>query len=118
LFNGNEKLLSDINLKFIKGICEILNIKTEIIDSKKLNLSGDKNQRLIDACKKLNATHYLSGKAAQSYIDLMFFEENNITVEWMDYIHYQEYPQLFPPFEMGVSVIDSILNIGNKNIFL
>jgi hypothetical protein len=118
LFNGNEKLLSDINLKFIKGICEMLNIKTEIIDSKELNLSGDKNQRLIEACYKLNATHYLSGKAAQSYIDLMFFEENNITVEWMDYSHYQEYPQLFPPFEMGVSVIDSILNIGNKNIFL
>jgi hypothetical protein len=117
LFEGNEKLLSEINLKFIKGFCEILNIKTILINSSELKLEGDKNQRLIDACQKLNASSYLSGKAAQSYLDTDLFLTNNIQVEWMDYNHLSDYPQLYPPFKMGVSILDTILNIGNKNIF-
>ncbi len=117
LYEGNEKLLSEINLKFIKGFCDILNIKTKLINSSDLKLEGDKNQRLIDACQKLNASSYLSGKAAQSYLDSDLFLKNNIKVEWMDYNHLSDYPQLYPPFNMGVSILDTILNIGNNNIF-
>jgi hypothetical protein len=117
LYEGNEKLLSEINLKFIKGFCDILNIKTKLINSSDLKLEGDKNRRLIDACQKLKASSYLSGKAAQSYLDSDLFLKNNIQVEWMDYTHLSDYPQLYPPFNMGVSIIDTILNIGNKNIF-
>lgn len=110
LYEGDEILLSEINLKFIKGICEMLNIQTEIVNSRELELKGDKNQRLIDACKKLNATNYLSGKAAQSYLDVNLFKKNNIEVEWMDYDHLTEYPQLYPPFEHGVTILDLIFN--------
>jgi len=88
-----------------------------LIDSRDLKLEGDKNQRLIDACQKLNASSYLSGKAAQSYLDEDLFANNNIEVEWMDYSHLSEYQQLYLPFNMGVSIIDTILNLGNKNIF-
>jgi len=117
LYNGNEMLLSEINLKFIKGFCDILNIKTNLIDSRELKLEGDKNQRLINACHKLNATSYLSGKTAQCYLDEYLFVKNNIKLEWMDYSHLTEYHQLYPPYNVGVSIIDTILNIGNKNIF-
>ena len=47
----NTENLSEINLLFIKKINSILDIKSEIIDSKSLKLSGDKNDRLIDAVK-------------------------------------------------------------------
>lgn len=117
LYEGNETLLSEINLKFINGFCDILNIKTKLIDSRHLKLEGNKNQRLIDSCKKLNATSYLSGKAAQGYLDGELFDKNNIKVEWMDYTHLSEYNQIYPPFNMSVSIIDTILHIGNKNIF-
>ena len=117
LYEGNETLLSEINLKFIRGFCEILNINTNIIDSKDLKLKGDKNERLVDACQKLNATSYLSGKAAQKYLNNDMFSQQNIEVQWMDYCHLSEYKQLYPPFNMGVSIIDTLLNIGNKNIF-
>jgi hypothetical protein len=39
LYEGNEILLSEINLKFIKGICKILNIQTQIIDSMQVALN-------------------------------------------------------------------------------
>ena len=111
--------LSEINLKFIKLINEILEIKTEIIDSTSLELKGDKNQRLIEAIEKLNGTHYISGPAAQSYMDMDAFAAKNITVEWMDYQNYPEYHQQHPPFSHGVSVLDLIFNEGaNSKNFL
>jgi hypothetical protein len=107
--------LSEINLKFIRLINEILEIDTEIIDSTILSLVGDKNERLIEAITKLNGTHYISGPAAQSYMDVNTFEANNITVEWMDYQNYPEYNQQHPPFSHGVTVVDLIFNEGKKS---
>jgi hypothetical protein len=104
--------LSEINQMFIKKINEILEIKTETIDSRSLDLSGDKNERLINAVKKLNGTHYISGPAAKSYLDLNKFESESIQVEWVDYNGYPEYSQLFGAFKHNVSVIDLIFNEG------
>ena len=33
-------------------------------------------------------------------------------MEFVEYAGYKEYPQLFPPFEHGVSVIDVLFNVG------
>ena len=110
----NTDLLSEINLKFIYAVNDILGIKTQIIDSLSLNLSGNKNERLVDAVLKLNGTHYLSGPSAKNYLDTKLFEENNIQVEWMDYSSYSDYKQLYGPFMKHVSVIDYIFNTSNK----
>lgn len=111
--------LSEINRLFIEKICTILAIETKIIDSRELNLEGDKVGRLIDACKKLNATKYISGPSAKNYINEVLFNENNIEIEWMDYADYKEYNQLYPPFEHGVSILDLIFNEGpNARSFL
>jgi hypothetical protein len=106
------KNLSEINLLLIKGINRILGIDTVIIDSRTLNLSGDKNNRLIEAVKKLNGTHYISGPAAKSYINTESFESESIKVEWMDYSFYPEYTQLFGEFKHNVSILDLIFNVG------
>ncbi len=111
--------LSEINRLFIEKICEICEIKTKIIDSRELKLEGDKVGRLMDACKKLNATKYISGPAAKNYMNEALFSENNIELEWMDYNNYKEYNQLYPPFEHGVCILDLIFNEGpNARSFL
>jgi hypothetical protein len=112
--NIASKSLSEINITFIRKINEFLGIKTEIIDSRVLTLHGDKNQRLIQALKQLNGTTYLSGPSAKSYLDEESFCKESITIEWMDYSNYPEYPQQFPPFVHNVSVLDLILNMGTK----
>ncbi|KAA1247229.1 WbqC family protein [Aquimarina sp. RZ0] len=112
-------LLSEINKQFIFEICDILDIKTPIINSRELSLAGDANERLIDACKKLKAETYISGPAAKDYIKEILFKENDITLEWIDYSGYPEYTQMSTPFEHGVSVLDLIFNQGNQaNSFL
>ena len=106
--------LSDINLQLIKEVCGILNIDTEIVNSRGLNLSGDKNERLIDACVKLEANHYISGPAAKDYLQEDMFAQESIEVEWMDYSQFEAYDQLSTPFEHGVSVLDVIFNMGPR----
>lgn len=108
----NSKFLSVINHNFIQFICDYLNIETRIIDSRELNLQGDRSSRLLDACEKLNATHYLSGPSAKDYLDTALFKSQNIEVEWMEYKDYPEYNQLHPPFEHGVSILDMLFNLG------
>jgi hypothetical protein len=108
----SRELLTEINVGMIRTLCELLGITTKIMDSRELDVVGDRNSRLLDACKKLGATHYLSGPAAQGYLDLALFEEGGIEVNWMDYSGYAEYNQLFPPFVHGVSVLDLLFNAG------
>lgn len=114
VYENTTNNLSQINRALIEVICSILKINTKIICSRTLNLTGNKQERLIKACKILKADTYLSGNAAKSYINEIVFEQNNIQVEWMNYSNYKEYHQLFPPFEHGVSILDLIFNEGPK----
>lgn len=104
--------ISEINQIFIKKINQILDIKTEILDSRTLNLTGDRNERLVDAVKKLKGTHYISGPAARNYLDVKKFESESIQVEWFDYTGYPEYSQLYGQFQHSVSILDLIFNVG------
>lgn len=108
----STKWLSELNIAFIRMVCKLLKIKTLIIDSASLDLYGDKSERLLLACKKLNATTYLTGPAAKEYLDVKLFTQENIQVEWMNYSNYREYNQLFPPFVHNVTVLDLIFNMG------
>lgn len=111
-FSISTEQLSAINHHFIVAICDLLNIKTKLSWSTEYQTSSDRNQRLIDICQQLGATHYLSGPAAKSYLDEALFNQAGIQVCYMNYSGYREYPQFHPPFEHGVSILDLILNTG------
>lgn len=113
--NCHERKLSDVNLRFLRAICDILNIKTTISWSSDYDLTDGINQRLIDLCRQAGATRYLSGPTAQNYLDETAFAEAGIEVAYMDYAGYREYKQLFPPFTHEVSVLDLIFNEGPES---
>lgn len=110
--NNNEKYLSRVNYNFLKVICDFLNIKTNIRWSGEFELLEDRNERLLNICKKCNATDYYSGPAAKAYMDLSLFERENIKVHWFDYSGYPEYRQLHGEFTHAVSILDLIFNEG------
>jgi len=116
--NDNYANLSSMNISLIKKICsEILDIRTVFRDSREFDLQGKKENRMLELLKKVEATHYLSGPAAKSYIDEQNFADKNIKLEWMDYSGYPEYKQLFGKFEHAVSVLDLIFNVGSDSAF-
>lgn len=112
LYTGEEiKKLSEFNIQSIKLLCEVLGIKTSFVNSSDLDASGSKDDRLIDICKKVNATEYLSGPAAKDYIDPEKFKKAGITLKYIDY-NYPQYDQLHGDFDHYVSVLDLVFTCG------
>jgi len=117
--DNQEHYLSKINYKFIIAICEIMDIKTKIIWSTEFDMKEDRTERLVDICKKCNATDYYSGPAAKAYLDECQFNRENINVHYFDYSGYPAYHQLYGEFHHEVSIIDLLFNEGpNAKKFL
>lgn len=108
-----EKYLSAVNLRFIRVVAALLGITTPIVSSRDIPGGGDRNERLLDICLSAGADSYLSGPAARGYLDEAKFSGAGVTVNWMDYSGYPEYPQLHgAPFIHEVSVLDLLLCVG------
>ena len=111
--------LSKINYLFLNNMCEILGITTPIFWSHQFDLPAERQERLVEICRALDANQYLSGPSAKSYLNDDYFAEQGISVSYSDYSNYPEYTQLYPPFEHYVSIIDLIFNEGpNASKFL
>jgi hypothetical protein len=104
--------LSAMNRQFLEAICKVLQINTRISNNWDYQLIEGKTERLVSICQQASATEYISGPAARSYLDHMLFVHNGIKVTWFDYAGYPEYPQLWGPFEHGVSILDLLFNCG------
>lgn len=106
--------LSELNQYLIKKISrDLLDLPTEFHDSREYNLSGHKLERLLELVTKAGADRYVSGPAAKDYIDPARFAAAGVELVWKDYSGYPEYPQRYPPFEHGVSILDLLFNVGH-----
>ena len=104
--------LSSLNRSLIEAISALLGTTTKISNSWDYTLTDGKTQRLVDLCKQIGATEYVSGPAARSYIDENAFSEQGIKLTWFDYSGYPEYSQLWGAFVHGVSILDLLFNCG------
>jgi hypothetical protein len=111
--------LSQLNRTLIEGVCLYLGIQTRITNSWDYQLVDGKTARLASLCIQANATEYVSGPAAQSYIDESVFDQSNIDLTWFEYGSYPEYPQLYGLFQHHVSILDLLFNCGpNSRLFM
>jgi len=111
---AQKKLLSDVNFMFISEACSMLGINTKIRWSSEFNLLDGKTERLLDLCKQVGATRYISGPSARDYIVESLFFKESIDLRWMNYRDYPEYPQKFGGFQHSVSILDLIFNLGTE----
>ena len=107
-----EDYLSRINYLFLTEICQMLGIDTKISWSSDYTLSDGKTERLVNLVRDSGGTEYLSGPAAQDYIEPELFADAGIKLTYMNYDGYPEYPQLFGAFEHAVSILDLLFNTG------
>ena len=109
---GELELLSNVNRLLLQTLCGLLAIKTPLTDSRDYLGEGAKTDRLLSLCRAASATRYISGPSAKAYIEDGKFTAAGVELAYADYGGYPEYPQLFPPFEHAVSVIDLLFNAG------
>ena len=109
---GQLKYLSEINHLFFVEMNRLLGIRTPLRRSMEFQLPEGKSERLVCLCRELEATEYLSGPAAKSYLDVSRFTDQGIHVRWANYDDYPTYTQCFDGFEHHVSAVDLLLNLG------
>jgi hypothetical protein len=112
---AQPRLLTDINQIFLGGIAKYLGLKTRIVADTHYPAQGQKTERLVGIAKAAGATSYLSGPSARDYLDEAQFAAEGITVEWMKYEGYPEYPQINGAFVHEVSVLDLLFNLGKES---
>lgn len=109
---AHEPSLSEVNHRLITLVCGWFGITTPITWSMNYPQREGKSERLISICEAAGADFYLSGPAAQDYMDLATFERAGIKVAFADYSGYPEYPQPHGPFEHAVTALDLLFHTG------
>jgi len=106
-------MLSDFTINLCIYLARELGIhNTQFCRSSELiGIEGTKTDRLISILKSVNATNYISGPSAKDYIETEKFVASGLSIEYMSY-DYPIYPQLYPPFETQVSIIDLLFMTG------
>jgi hypothetical protein len=104
--------LTDVNRHFLTGIAEFLGVGTPITLSFDYEPEHARTERLLDLCVKSGATEYVSGPAARAYLEEDLFRERGIDVSWFEYGPYGGYPQVHPPFDPQVSILDLMFCTG------
>lgn len=94
---------------------EQMNIKTQIISDSSLEpLPDDKNLRVLNICKILNADEYITGPVADQYLNYRLFLNHGVEIKVMDYAQYPDYPQNGKFHSHNVSVLDWITSVDVK----
>lgn len=105
--------LVQIDRHLIETISRMIGIQTRFVDSKQMDLKGDRVARLINVLKQLGASTYISGPSAKDYLtgSEQLFEEQNIKLVYKNYSGYPPYRQMAEPFSHAVSILDLLVNV-------
>ena len=105
--------LVDLDLAVTAAMCRWFGLSRTVVRSSQLDVRGEQSERLVRLCQRFGARRYVSGNAAQEYLDTAMFEREGIRVEWQNFVH-PTYPQQHGEFVPYLSAIDLLLNCGDE----
>lgn len=112
LYDRRPTLLAEFTIETTMVLAGLLGIEgTRFIRSSELNVTGAKTDRLLAILQAVGATHYISGPSAEGYLETEKLAALGVSWEYMRY-EYPEYPQLYPPYDPQVSVLDLLFMVG------
>jgi hypothetical protein len=106
--------LVDLNYAVLTLLAGWLGVTTPIVMASELGIGGGRSERLLAICRHFGATRYLSGDAAETYLDLQMFTTAGVEVEWQRFQH-PVYPQQHGAFVPYLSAADLIMNCGPES---
>jgi hypothetical protein len=115
IYSRRDGAIADFTIETTKLLARALGISgTRFMRSSEMTgVGGQKTERLIQILTRVGADQYLSGPSARAYIEPEKFEAAGIRLEFVQY-DYPEYPQLYPPFDPHVTILDLLFMVGSK----
>jgi hypothetical protein len=116
-YERRDAFLADFTIALSIALARELGItSTRFLRSSEMSeIEGRKTDRVIHILKRVGATHYICGPSAASYMEPDKFDAAGIPFEYMQY-NYPEYPQLYPPFDPHVTILDLLFMTGKDAI--
>jgi hypothetical protein len=115
LLSKEYRYLIDLLSSTTALLKEWLDITTPVLYSSQLPCSRTKGDLILELCKQVGATRYLSGPNGRDYINESRFSEQGVGVEYHDYeqpTYHQTLPVRSEGFLSNLSVIDLLFNQG------
>lgn len=115
IYKGNYETLFQINQTFLLYLLRRLEIQTPIIRMSELQVTGNKSELVLNICKSVQATEYISGSGGRVYMDLDSFKRENIQVTFKEGV-IPRYHQSNGEFIEGLSILDMLFNVEINEI--
>lgn len=113
MFSGEYEKLVELNLKIIRYVAGLLEIRTRMVRLSELDIQARGTALIIEICRRLGADRYLSQATAAKYLDAELFRQADIGL-----LTFQPpcpiYPQLWGDFIPNLSILDLLFNCGPK----
>lgn len=105
--------LSDLCWEMLLNFNRMLGIETPIVRASSLaNVSGSKSSLILNLCRSVGATAYLSGSLGLQYLELEEFDAADIDVVFQEFKH-PVYAQNYSGFEPYMGIVDLLCNVEN-----
>jgi hypothetical protein len=112
-YERHDQFLADFTIDLTVALARQMGINhTRFMRASELSgIDGEKTDRLVQLLTKVGAKHYISGPSAKDYLEEEKIKSEGLTLEYMEY-DYPEYPQLYPPFDPNVTILDLLFMTG------
>ncbi|WP_420349346.1 WbqC family protein [Pelagibius sp.] len=107
--------LADLNAAGLKIFMEALTLNKTVLSSSEMDCRETKDKLILELCRKVGATTYLSGPFGRDYLNPVDFEAAGVELLIHDYDHPQ-YNQSFDGFEPYMSTLDLLFNHGTGSL--
>ncbi len=111
-------LLAPLNSHLLDVVCRGFGVPAKTVQSSTLGVEGKGTERIVEICRRLNATQYLTGAfAAAGHLDAHLFADAGITVVTQAW-ECPRYRQPFPAlgFVPDLSCVDLLFNEGPDSL--
>lgn len=119
LYKEEWYLLSDLNEFIIRCITRELGLNNiKLVRASELRVSGSGERLILDICREVGATKYISGISGIGGRGTAFeseFSKEGIEVIYQEFYH-PIYEQVYKPFVAGMSTIDLLFNHGDRSL--
>ena len=115
IYNRDFEKLLDVDVALIEFFKQELGISTPTVFSSDLHAYGERNEKIVNICKKLKADVLYDAQGAEEILNLDIFKANNIKCEFQHFQH-PVYHQQHGDFISHLSVIDLLMNEGEKSL--
>jgi hypothetical protein len=114
-YHRTDEHIADFTIATTVALAGELGIRqTQFMRASELEgIQGSRTTRLIEILRRVGADHYISGPSARDYVQTDEFATAGIRLEYMEY-EYPEYPQLHPPYDPHVTVLDLLFMTGDR----